>query len=293
MTLKEDYLAKATKKRNKLDWNSFNFLENLLIFCTEPTRSVPKESGVYFHISSKAKDGAICIIFKIDRGNNDPLVKEKSAQLTEPIKPDYMVLYVEENTCIITIIEMKGKDEKNLRHGIEQIKRLRDILNREIKKHLPNKFKFTIQGILLAPSNAQIPLTEIVKQNFHIFPIRCSQKAELFHYVSKVNKNDEKYKNSKLPHSKDEFGFIEEILIKKALPNRMEDNFKNQNFITGKNREGIYVNYALSKDEYAVLYLEKSKKIVAIKQNEGTHEQKIKEAVKKIDINNLFTIELI
>jgi hypothetical protein len=36
-------------KENKLNWHIFNLLENLLIFCTVPSRRAPQESGVSFY----------------------------------------------------------------------------------------------------------------------------------------------------------------------------------------------------------------------------------------------------
>lgn len=260
-----------------------------------PTRSVPPESGVCFQISSKAKDEAICILFEIDR-KKDPLVKEPTPQLHPPKKPDYMVLYVKGNTCIITIIEMKGKDEKKLEVGIEQILLLRDILKREIKNHLPNKFRFKIQAILLTPTHANIPFEEIRKQarqGFIILPLLHSQRAELFNYVSKENKVTEKYQEVRLPHDKDEFGFIEKILVKQALPTRIEDNFYSNHFVVNKNREDIYINYALSADEYAVLLLiNNNDATIAIQQHKENFQQQIEAALAKIGIKG-FTIEII
>jgi hypothetical protein len=182
-----------------------------------------------------------------------------------------MVLYAQENTCIVTIIEMKGKEQKKLKHGIEQIVKLKDVLKREIKKHLPNKFKLTIQVILLAPRNAQIPYGQIREQaskGFTILPLLHHQRAELFSYISKENKRTEIYKEEQLPHEKDEFGFIEKILVKQALPNRIEDSFYSKHFHADKERDGIYINYALSADEYAVLLLENKKSVISIKQHD-------------------------
>jgi hypothetical protein len=76
---KKNLLKIAETKKDQLNWQTFHFLENLLVFCAMPTRRVPKESGVCFQISSKAKDEAICILFKIDR-KTDPLVKEPTPQ---------------------------------------------------------------------------------------------------------------------------------------------------------------------------------------------------------------------
>jgi hypothetical protein len=50
-------------KKDKLDWQNFNFLENLLVFCTVPGRSVPKESGVHFRITLDSQNKSLCILF--------------------------------------------------------------------------------------------------------------------------------------------------------------------------------------------------------------------------------------
>lgn len=160
---------------------------------------------------------------------------------------------------------------------------------------MPKKFRFKIQAILLTPTHANIPFEEIRKQarqGFIILPLLHSQRAELFNYVSKENKVTEKYQEVRLPHDKDEFGFIEKILVKQALPTRIEDNFYYQNFFTGKDREGVYINYALSADEYAVLLLNNKKAIIAIQQNKEDFQQKIEAALAKIGIKG-FTIEII
>lgn len=153
-------------------------------------------------------------------------------------------------------------------------------------------YKYTIQGILLAPNNARIPTKEIEKvessQGFIILPLRVSRKAELFDYISKENKITDKYQNVRLPHDKDEFGVIEQILVKQALPTRIEDSFYSQHFVANKEREGIYINYALSADEYAVLLLDNNKATIGIKQDKGNFKQAIEEALAKMGIT--FTI---
>ncbi len=79
--------AMLRQKWNRLDWHTFNFLENLLIFCAMPERRVPKESGVHFSISSTSADQALSLLFQIDR-KDDPLIEAGS------VRPDYMALYV-------------------------------------------------------------------------------------------------------------------------------------------------------------------------------------------------------
>ena len=274
-----------------MDWQIFHFLENLLIFCTESSRSVPPESpkGVHFYISSKAKNEAICVLFHIDRGNKDSLfVKEQTAQLNPPKRPDYMVLYAKGNTCIVTIIEMKGKTQQELKRGIQQIVNFKNKLKKETQAHLPNKLNLKIQGILLAPNNAKIPWKEIEKvdtsQGLIILPLRVSRKAELFDYISKENQLSDLYKPNKLPHDREAFGLIEKILIKQALPSRIEDSFQAKKWLSNKEREGIYINYALSADEYAVLLLNNNEAIISIKQDKENFKQEIEEALAKMGI---------
>ena len=171
-------------KKDKLYWQNFNFLENLLVFCTVPGRSVPKESRVHFRITLDSENQAICILFEIDR-RNDPLIRNKALK-----RPDYMSVYIDSNSCICTIIEMKGKNHNSLENGIEQILRLKEILQTEISNHLPSKLKIKYQGILLTPYNSQPPLkkiAEIASTDFIILPIQYNNKAELFPYVSRKN----------------------------------------------------------------------------------------------------------
>ena len=143
---------------DKLDWQQFNRLENLLIFCLIPDRNAPPESGVAFRLNppdegAEAREKRVCLLFKIDRGNHDPLIPNND------IKPDYMAFYVGGKEAICTIIEMKGRQTDDLAHGIDQIRRLRDILKTELRTHLPHKFSADLkfQGVLLSPPNSQSP----------------------------------------------------------------------------------------------------------------------------------------
>ena len=160
-------------KENKLNWNIFNLLENLLIFCAVPSRRAPKESGVSFYITNPQNE-AICLLFQIDRDNKrDPLIREEKIK-----RPDYLSLFIQNNLLIFTIIEMKGTHEDSTEHGIEQITTFKDILRTAINKCFSKKLKIKLQGILLTPYNASIPLPEIQKQasnDFIILPIQYNQ----------------------------------------------------------------------------------------------------------------------
>ena len=55
------------RKKDKLDWETFTFLENLLVFCLCTSKNVPAESGVKFQINLKENDGSFCLLFNTDR----------------------------------------------------------------------------------------------------------------------------------------------------------------------------------------------------------------------------------
>jgi hypothetical protein len=240
-------------KRDQLNWSLFHFLENLLVFCAMGTRAVPAESGVQFQISSRINTDGICLLFKIDR-RGDPLMPELS------VKPDYLAIHITSERCLCTIIEMKGRDEKNLKHGLGQIKALRDRLREEARKHLPTACKIKYQGILLAPYNAQLPLPELKKEakaGFAILPILYNNKAELYPYVRRENAITDRYQHQSLPREKGEFNHIEELLTRCALPVRISGGFDTDRGSHRRGeRSGIYLYYARSAGpagDYAVL----------------------------------------
>jgi len=210
----------AAQKEKKLDWENFNFLENMLVLCTVVERRVPEESGVHFSVSSIPEDKTVTILFRTDR-KEDPLIRGKGGK-----RPDYMALYIKDETCLCTIIEMKGTDAKKLKHGIEQIKELRNRLKQEIRNYLPTKWQVEIQGLLLTPPNSQIPLKqlELLKQEIIILPLQYSHQFELFPYISKKNeKLSDKYNHA--PRRKNDLNFIEKVidLIHKTMAEKWED----------------------------------------------------------------------
>lgn len=274
----------------KIDWHNFNFLENLLIHCTINKREVPPESGVKFRIGKENKDDEICLIFHIDR--------EKNPLITGEIpRPDYLIFYVKGNLCIFTIVEMKGKAEKNLRHGIEQITTLRDILTTEIRQHLPSRFKFKLQGILLTPFNSEIPTEDIKKEwskGFTILPIQYSHKAELFGCVSKLNEITDRH-DSSIQMKDSEFNFIENLLANKVLTKRNTDKFFANNFIQSKDREGIYLNYKFEKDEYLAMCANRKNMTLAIKESNEKNKVELEKCLESIGVtlSNNFRIKKI
>jgi hypothetical protein len=270
---------------NKLDWNSYNLLENLLIFCTVRDSCAPPESGVKFRINSPASDDIVCILFKIDR-DEDPLIE------TGP-RPDYMVFYADHKVCVCTIIEMKGTAETNLAHGIEQIKEFRDRLRREIRDHLPNKFSSVLkfQAILLSPPNSTLPLPKILQEKnkgFVILPLQYKFKAELFDYVSKVHEPTAvgmRYIHKNVPHDPNR-GLLESIMVEKPCNERKQDEFCSANFSAGKSRKGVYVNYALAESDYAVLAANNASATIAIKDSNGVWIENIERALSKLKLSS-------
>jgi hypothetical protein len=286
--MKQKNNSNLKDKKDKLDWQNFNFLENLLVFCTVPGRSVPKESGVHFRITLDSENQAICILFEIDR-RNDPLIRNQALK-----RPDYMSVYIDSNSCICTIIEMKGKNHNSLENGIEQILKLKEILQTEISNHLPSKLKIKYQGILLTPYNSQPPLkkiAEIASNGFIILPIQYNNKAELFPYVSRKNEITEiskKYNHQEITESTPLF--IEEILTTRALPKRIQDEYYSKNFSKSQDREGIYINYLLPNDtDYITLF--SNRQFIEINMQESEDKEKIKDELILLNLINRLAIK--
>lgn len=277
-------------KQDKLDWHKFNFLENILVFCVCPEKSVPKESGVHFRITPRKNPDALCLLFKIDRGK-DSLFEDGE------IKPDYMVLYLRNNLWLFTIIELKGTTEKGLKHGIEQIKSLRDRLREEFRENLPNNFRVKFQAIILSPPDTQTPDKLIAKESlsgFVIKPLQYFQKAELFDYISQeIKLTTERYKHQEIKSS-DEPLLTEYILSKGALPERLSDDFQTVNKSKATNKEGIYVNYALPETEnYSALAMDNSGMIIAVKENEDNLIERIRGDLESLGLQHSRHFEIV
>jgi hypothetical protein len=270
--MKRDKKAKTPKpdfsslpiveKKDKLDWQNFNLLENLLIFCTVPDRIAPPESGVSFRITN-AQEKSVCLLFKIDR-NPDPLITNQKLK-----RPDYLSLFIQDDLLLLTIIEMKGVNENSTERGIEQITTFRDILKQAIKEHCSSKLKFHLQGILLTPYNSTIPFFDINKEaktGFIILPVQYSHRAELYSYISKINTQADltsknQYVNQKITESGS--FLIEELLAKRALDQRKQDDYYSQNFFLSKDRQNSYIDYLLpnNKDWITLFTSSEHKKI--------------------------------
>lgn len=220
----------------------FNFIENLLAFCTHKSRKVPAEDGIHFQIDPAIQKKGLCLLFHIDREGKDTLIAKGP-------RPDYLVFFASPTECICTIIEMKGREEKACEHAIEQISSLRERLKNELHAHLPQRLaqRIRYQGILLTPANAQLPLRRLAdaeRRGLTIFPIRFSHQAQLCDYVCKLNQPDqEHYKHRNAERSSSDFDWIHQLLILGALNGRKQDAFCNERAALHAQRSGVYLNY--------------------------------------------------
>jgi hypothetical protein len=280
-----------TRKKDKLDWETFSFLENLLIFCLCKDTSVPPESGVKFQINLKENDDSLCLLFNTDR-------RKDSLFRNDEIKPDYMVLYVKKDSCLCTIIEMKGTTESGAKHGIDQIKTLHARLKEEIKNNLPNKFKVKFQAILLTQFNSDIPRNLIAQENskgLTILPLQYNNRAELFGYISKENQITEKYTHENIKQTDSDF-LIENVFVKSALQERINDNFSLANKDKINNTEKVYINYALpNNDDYAALAIDNAGVKIGVKESNNKFTNRIQSDLKRVGLksNQHFEIEAI
>lgn len=277
-------------KCDTLDWHKFNFLENLFVFRVLADKSVPAESGVKFRVTPKDSDKAVCLLFRIDK-------KQDSLFQNDEIRPDYMVWYVRKDLCLCTIIEMKGKGGKDLVHGIDQIKALKERLIKEMKDSIFSKFKVKFQAILLSQFNADIPRKKIEEEDrkgLTILPIPYSDRAELFNYVSKINRISEGYVHENIRPA-DNLMFIEKMLTNYALPERLADNFSTSNKTIACNKEGIYINYHLFKEEYSAIAIDNAKMKIGVKESADKFANKIKSDLSRLGLkpNQHFEIEKI
>lgn len=201
------------------------FLEKLVLRAL-PTRQVPAESGVRFAISSKAKDDGLCLLFRVD-DPDVPIVEGGP-------RPDYLVVHVSrkvsDTVCTLTIVEMKGTEEKNIEHGIEQIRAMHRRLRQEIAACLPGSCRRVhIQGVLLMPHNAHInwkKIDDARKEGLQILPLQYHHQAELYPYISKPVSRIQPYTHEKkLPRDQPELNPVEKLIAEGKLERRVRDAF--------------------------------------------------------------------
>ncbi len=214
-----------------------NLLERLLIECVQPTRAVPGESGVRFHVHvPAAAPASVCLVFHVDLPR-DPLVRDGP-------RPDYLVLHATRDALILTIVEMKGRGEQDLTHGVDQIAAFARLLREQLKEHAPAKLKYVVQGILLMAHGAHPPLrklAEMSRQGLVIAPISYHHSAELYPYIStrlQLERFTYQHTATREPRP---FSPLETLLAAGALPVRVPGPFLAERWAPG--RPGLYVDY--------------------------------------------------
>lgn len=272
-------------KRGNINTTLFNFLENLLVFRTSAELSVPAESGVSFRVSRQEGEAGICLLIHVD----NQLFPVVDADVP---RPDYLAIYLHGNGCICTIIEMKGKDSKNLKHGLEQIKSLADKLKTEFADHLPARFRLTIQGILLCQANAQVPnplIQKMANDGLTIFPAQCDSRAELYPYISQ--KNDLKARFENEPRRTAPQRPIEEMMSRNTLYKRLPDKLTEARPGAGAGT-GLHINFVLSDaDEYATLITRDKKCVFIVKEQGDEHQQRLLQDITASGLGRKFGVE--
>jgi len=231
-------MANAASRRRPAASLDRNVLERLLIECVRDTRAVPSESGVRFHVHvPTGAEPSVCLIFHVDL-ERDPLVAAGP-------RPDYLVLYGTADRLILTIVEMKGRGEQDLTHGIDQIEAFAILLRRQLREHVPRKLRVDVQGILLMAHGAHAPLhklAEMSRKGLVIAPVAYHHSAELFPYVSRLLRLEGFAYRHESVRSPRPFSRLEKLLAAGQLATRIDDAFCRERRAPG--RSGIYVNYA-------------------------------------------------
>lgn len=273
-------------KTGSINTSLFNFLENLLVFRTVPGLSVKPESSVKFRISREQGDPGICLLIHVDN-TLFPVVA------ADALRPDYLALYLHGSDCLCTIIEMKSRDGKNLKHGLEQIKALAERLEQEFALHLPRRFRLKVQGILLCQENASVPnplIAQMDQAGLTILATPCNSRAELYPYISQ--KNDLKtVKFRNISRSPAPPGPLEEMLSQDALRVRLPDRLADSRPGAGAGT-GLHINYVLSaQDEYATLITRGKHCVFVVSEAGSAHEQRLRQDLQDNGLGDKFLVE--
>lgn len=212
-----------------------------------PGRQVPAESGVQFAISSQAKEDGICLVLLVD-DRESPIFPD-----AEGPRPDYLVLHISRHGCVLTIVEMKGREEKNIEHGVERIRAFYRRLRQEMATCLPGSWRRAhIQAVLLMPENAQINRKKIAdarSEGIEIYPLAFHHQAELYPYISQRISHAQSYKHSGLPRKQPELNDLEQLLTVGRLGRRIRDaHFAKRR---GKDEDTFYLNFRRANDPEA------------------------------------------
>jgi hypothetical protein len=131
-------------------------------------------------------------------------------------------------------------------------------------------------------------IAEEAAKGFIILPIQCKEKAKLYPFVSKLNKQIDKYNHQEVTESNTLF--IEKFLTTRALPKRIQDEYYSKNFSHTQDREGIYINYLLPNDtDYITLC--SNRQFIEINMQESEDKEKIKDELILLNLMNRLSIK--
>lgn len=186
-----------------------------------PGRQVPAESGVRFAISSQARKDGFCLVFLVD-DRESPIFPD-----SEGPRPDYLVVHASRRGCVLTLIEMKGRNVSGTEHGIDQLLAFYRRLKQEMARCLPGSWRrATIQGLLLMPENAQFnrkKIDDAKREGLAIYPLAYHHQAELYDYVSRPISFTEPYKHRRLPRDTPELNPLERLWTAGRVEQRIRD----------------------------------------------------------------------
>lgn len=229
---------RSTKPRARGVAEVLTVLEKLILRAL-PGRQVPAESGVRFAISSQARQDGLCLVFLVD-DREAPIFPD-----SEGPRPDYLVVHASRRGCVLTLIEMKGRNVSGTEHGIDQLLAFYRRLKQEMARSLPGSWRrATIQGLLLMPENAQFnrkKIDDAKREGLPIYPLAYHHQAELYDYISRPISFTEPYKHRQLPRTTPELNPLELLLT----AGRVEPRIRDARFTArrGADDDTVYLNF--------------------------------------------------
>jgi hypothetical protein len=226
-----------------VDYATFNFLENLLVFCPLPVRSVPTESHVAFEVYPPLNKKCLILIFKTDLRQRNPLVRGKGK------RPDYLCVYIDDQVSICTIIEMKTA---NPNEAAEQIEAFYDLLSKNIQECAPTKCrKLKMQGIVVGAHLTQTNTKYYQQLKGKGLPINLVNKfsrPELFEYISKYNieLGTNKLPTSRTINPRRGFSSLELALLNGSCKKLSNDACFSRHRLPNSKRLGLYLDFIFS-----------------------------------------------
>lgn len=265
--------ASASRSRDVAE--AFTVLEKLVLRAL-PGRQVPAESGVRFAVSSVAKEDGICLVFLVD-DRAAPIYPD-----AEGVRPDYLVLHASRHACVLTIVEMKGRAEKNTEHGVDQILTFYRRLKQEMAACLPGSWRRVhIQGLLLMPENAQFNRKKIAdakSEGLDIYPLSYHHQAELYDYISQPISHTKRYEHRKLPRDAAELNPVELLLTEgRVSPRIRDDRFT---ALRGGDPDTLYLNFrrpGAAKKAYVTLAANTKSAVLAFTPEAADTEREVRE----------------